>query len=177
MVRLQLLHSKVCLGNNSPCNMCNMFLPTTTRGYKFSCYWWLGWYNKPYFKLFVWYCCVRACMENEVHISRLKVAKKMKFAVFIFIIPIHLLCQIWANSPGVNFLRAMSNFRKKKITPSLVYLLIFIKPYTRHFHVMAMQWRHGNVQKKCDACAELLFLLMKTNCYFDVPVVFALVGS
>ena len=104
-------------------------------------------------------------MENDVHISRLKVAKKMKFAVFIFIIPIHLLCQIWANSPGVKFQRAMSNFRKKKITPSLVYLLIFIKPkFSRDGHAVT-------------ACAELLFLLMKTNCYFDVPVVFALVGS
>ena len=43
---------------------------------------------------------------------------------------------------------------------------------------MAMQWRQGIVQKKCDARAELFFFwLIKTYRYFDVLVVFALVGS
>ena len=75
-------------------------------------------------------------MENEVQAKR---RLKNEFAIFILIIPFHLLCQIWANSPGVKFQRAMSSFRKRKIWPSLVYILIFIKRETRHFHVVAMQ--------------------------------------
>ena len=97
---------------------------------------------------------------------------KSQFSFFILIIPTHLLCQIWANSPVVKFQRAMSNFRKRNISPSLVYLLIFIKREARHFHVMAMQWRQGNVQKSVMH-VQSCFLLIKTYCYFDVLVVVA----
>ena len=45
-------------------------------------------------------------------------------SVFIAIIPNQLLCQMWANPPGMEFLETISKFRKRnKISPLLVYVL------------------------------------------------------
>ena len=46
------------------------------------------------------------------------------FRSFIAIIPTHLSCQMYASTPGVEFIRTISKYRKrKKISLSLVYIL------------------------------------------------------
>ena len=37
---------------------------------------------------------------------------------------------------------------------------ITLKREIRHFHVVVLQWRQRNIQKKCDARAKLLFWLL-----------------
>ena len=45
-------------------------------------------------------------------------------SVFIAIIPTHLLCQMWGNPPGVEFLKKInSSLEENKIFSSLVYVL------------------------------------------------------
>ena len=56
-------------------------------------------------------------------------------SIFIAIIPSRLLCQMYENSPGVEFLRALSKLRKRK------------KHETRHFHVVVVQKRQEMYKK------------------------------
>ena len=100
------------------------------------------------------------------------------FSVSIAIIPTRLLCKMQANSSGAEFLSAISKFIKsKKILSLLVYVLHKTWNY-RHFHVVVVQWRQRNEQKKRDARAKLLFCLVKLllfllsrrRCIFNFPL-------
>ena len=69
------------------------------------------------------------------------------------------LCQINANSPGVEFLRALFNFRKrKKVHCCLV--TSSITREIRHFHIVVVHRKARKCTKKCDASAKLLFCLL-----------------
>ena len=77
----------------------------------------------------------------------------------------HLLFQLQANLPGVEFLRTISKFRKKKkIYRCLELLFTFsIVREIRHFQDVVVQTRQRNVEKKCDSRAKLLFVQIRSD--------------
>ena len=86
--------------------------------------------------------------------------------MFIAIIPTHLLCQMWANPPEAEFqVPYPSSEREIKFRRCL--FTSSIKREIRHVHVVVVQKRERNVQKKCDARAKLLFCLL--NLLFFLP--------
>ena len=73
---------------------------------------------------------------------------------------------MYANPPEDEFQGTISAFRKRnKISSVLVYVLN--KMRIRHFHVVVVQKRQRNVQKKNDARANFL-LFCSLNIFFDV---------
>ena len=60
---------------------------------------------------------------------------KIPFFSSIAIIPAHLVFQMYANPPGVHFLRALSKFRKRKKSLSLLVYDLH-KREIRHFYVL-----------------------------------------
>ena len=76
---------------------------------------------------------------------------------------------MWANFPGVDFLRTALKFRKrKKNSSSLLYVLH--KTWNWAFSRRSLQWRQRNVQEKCAARAGLLFYLIELYATFTFPV-------
>ena len=80
------------------------------------------------------------------------------------IIPTHLLCQMQANSPGVEFLGTTFGLRKRHKFHCCLFTYS-IKCKIRHLHVVVVQKRAKKCTTKRDTCAKLLFLLIK-------PIVF-----
>lgn len=63
------------------------------------------------------------CFMQTVE-SKRRLSLVQAFRSFIAIIPTHLSCQMYASTPGVEFIRTISKYRKrKKISLSLVYIL------------------------------------------------------
>ena len=76
---------------------------------------------------------------------------------------------MWANFPGVDFLRTALKFRKrKKNSSSLLYVLH--KTWNWAFSRRSLLWRRRNVLEKCAARAGLLFYLIKLYATFTFPV-------
>ena len=70
------------------------------------------------------------------------------------------LCQINANSPGVEFLRALSKFRKrKKIHCCLV--TSSIKREIRHFHIVVVHKKSKEMYEKVWCKCKVVVLLIK----------------
>ena len=80
-------------------------------------------------------------------------------SISIAISPTRLLCQTQASSFWAEFLRTIFKFRKRKKKFSCRLFGSSLKREIRNFPVVVVQWRQRNVQKKRDACAELLFCL------------------
>ena len=68
----------------------------------------------------------------------------------------HSLCQMQATFPGVEFLRILFRFKKRKENSSS-YVHVLHKTQIRKFHVVVVQWTSKKCTKKRDARAELLF--------------------
>ena len=86
------------------------------------------------------------------------------FSVFIPFMRTHLLCQMKANPPRVEFFGTKSKFRKRKFRRCL--FTSSIEREIRHFHVVVVQKRAKKCTKSvmheqrcCFAC--------KTYCFFD----------
>ena len=90
--------------------------------------------------------------SNDALATRMSLKKWIcVLSVFIAIIPTHLLCQMWANPPEVEFQGTISKVRKRnKISSLLVFFLQ--KRELRRFHVVIVQWRQRNVQKSVQSC-------------------------
>ena len=79
---------------------------------------------------------------------------------FIDVIEFHLTCQMLAKFPEVESERIVSKFRKRRRAFNFCVVFTYsIKRASeiRKFHVAVVQRRLGNVKKKCDARAKLLF--------------------
>ena len=94
-------------------------------------------------------------------------------SVFIAIIPIHLLCQLLANPPGVEFQRTIFKLRKRNKFRRWLFTFS-IKREIRHFDVVVVQKREG--KRKAWCTCEVVVLLIKPF-FFDVLVVVRVVGS
>ena len=102
---------------------------------------------------------IRTLRSNDVTATKTSL-KKWIFVLSVFIanIPIHLLCQMWANPPGAEFGGTYpSSEREIKFHHCL--FTYSIKCEIRHFHVVVMQKRAKKCTKKRDAHAKLLFWL------------------
>ena len=65
--------------------------------------------------------------------------------------------QMQATFPGVEFLRILFRFKKRKENSSS-HVHVLHKTAIRRFHVVVVQWTSKKCTKKRDARAELLFL-------------------
>ena len=76
------------------------------------------------------------------------------------------------------FLSRISSFERERNFSCRLFTSSIIREI-RHFPVVVVQWRQRNVQKKCDAPAELLSVPIQPlgYCFFDVLVVVASVAS
>ena len=135
---------------------------------------------------------VNKCFDRDLKMRRRRwqIKRRLKmnsrFPIVIAIVPSSLLCRMYTNSPGVEFLRTLSKLRRRKKISSLIKCLMTssIKHEIRHFHVVVVQ----NVKectKKRYVRAKLFFsccfsyfnnlLVLKTYCFYDVHVAVAVV--
>ena len=91
---------------------------------------------------------LRTLSSNDATASRTSLKKWICIlSVFIAIFPTILLCQMWANTSGVEFLRNIAKFQERnKISSLLVYILHKTREIV-HFQVVVVQIRQRNVQK------------------------------
>ena len=73
-----------------------------------------------------------------------------------------------ATFPGVEFLRILFRFKKRKENSSL-YVHVLIKRQIRRFHVVVVKWTSKKCSKKHDARAELVFWSLNLL-FFEVVV-------
>ena len=80
------------------------------------------------------------------------------------------ICQMQATFPGVEFLRILFKFKKKKeIRRGMS--TFYIKRQIRRFHLVVEQWTSKKCTKKHDARAELLFWSLNLLFFVEVVVV------
>ena len=111
---------------------------------------------------------LRTLSSNDATASRTSLKKWICIlSVFIAIFPTILLCQMWANTSGVEFLRNIAKFQERnKISSLLVYILHKTREIV-HFQVVVVQIRQRNVQKSVMHVQSCCFSYY-TNCCFDI---------
>ena len=102
--------------------------------------------------------CSLGTLSNEDDDGSENVTEKMNLRSFNLIASIRTrsICQMQATFPGIEFLRSLFRFKKRKENSSS-YVHVLHKRQIRRFHVVVVQWTPNKCTKKHDAREELLF--------------------
>ena len=115
------------------------------------------------------------CIKNIIKTLRCNdsTATRTSLSFYIAIIPTHLLCQTEAKTPEFGFQKTISKFRKRNKI-SFCLSAFSIKREINKIHVVVVQKRQGNVQKRATHVQSCCFAYETYCCYFfDVLVAVA----